>query len=44
MTQELMQDFQISASGLGQLSALYFYSYPVPNHCNEAGEATPDLE
>ncbi|MCD6271276.1 MAG: MFS transporter [Deltaproteobacteria bacterium] len=27
MTQELMQDFHISASGLGQLSALYFYSY-----------------
>ncbi|MCK5673549.1 MAG: MFS transporter, partial [Spirochaetales bacterium] len=27
MTQELMQDFQTSASGLGQLSALYFYSY-----------------
>ena len=27
MTQELMQDFQISASGLGHLSALYFYSY-----------------
>ena len=27
MTQELMQDFKISASGLGQLSALYFYSY-----------------
>ena len=27
MTQELMQDFQISASGLGNLSALYFYSY-----------------
>ncbi|MCF6247893.1 MAG: MFS transporter [Desulfobacula sp.] len=27
MTQELMQDFNIAASGLGQLSALYFYSY-----------------
>jgi MFS family permease len=27
MTQELMQDFNISASGLGHLSALYFYSY-----------------
>ncbi len=27
MTQELMLDFHISASGLGQLSALYFYSY-----------------
>lgn len=27
MTQELMHDFKISASGLGQLSALYFYSY-----------------
>ena len=27
MTQELMHDFQISASGLGHLSALYFYSY-----------------
>ena len=27
MTQELMQDFHIFASGLGQLSALYFYSY-----------------
>lgn len=27
MTQELMQAFDISASGLGQLSALYFYSY-----------------
>lgn len=27
MTQELMQDFQISASGLGNLSAFYFYSY-----------------
>ncbi|MCD4742909.1 MAG: MFS transporter [Desulfobacteraceae bacterium] len=27
MTQELMQDFDISASGLGHLSALYFYSY-----------------
>ncbi len=27
MTQELMSDFNISASGLGHLSALYFYSY-----------------
>ncbi|MBU8849127.1 MAG: MFS transporter [Desulfobacterales bacterium] len=27
MTQELMQDFQISASGLGHLSGLYFYAY-----------------
>jgi sugar phosphate permease len=27
MTQELMQAFNISASGLGHLSALYFYSY-----------------
>ncbi|MCP3898365.1 MAG: MFS transporter [Desulfobacteraceae bacterium] len=27
MTQELMQDFHISAAGLGHLSALYFYSY-----------------
>lgn len=27
MTQELMQDFHISASGLGHLSGLYFYSY-----------------
>ncbi|MCD4741239.1 MAG: MFS transporter, partial [Desulfobacteraceae bacterium] len=27
MTKELMQDFNISASGLGHLSALYFYSY-----------------
>ena len=27
MTQELMHDFNISASGLGQLSALYFYAY-----------------
>ena len=27
MTRELMQDFQISASGLGHLSGLYFYSY-----------------
>ncbi|WDP84759.1 MAG: MFS transporter [Desulfobacter sp.] len=27
MTQELMQDFNISASGLGHLSALYFYAY-----------------
>ncbi len=27
MTRELMQDFNISASGLGHLSALYFYSY-----------------
>ncbi len=27
MTQELMQGFNISASGLGHLSALYFYSY-----------------
>ena len=27
MTQELMRDFQISASGLGHLSGLYFYSY-----------------
>ncbi len=27
MTQELMQDFNISAAGLGHLSALYFYSY-----------------
>lgn len=27
MTQELMQDFNIAASGLGQLSALYFYAY-----------------
>jgi MFS family permease len=27
MTQELMRDFNISASGLGHLSALYFYSY-----------------
>ncbi len=27
MTRELMQDFQISASGLGNLSALYFYAY-----------------
>ncbi len=27
MTQELMRDFQISASGLGHLSALYFYPY-----------------
>ncbi|MFH1153188.1 MAG: MFS transporter [Pseudomonadota bacterium] len=27
MTRELMQDFQISASGLGQLSGLYFYAY-----------------
>jgi len=27
MTQELMQDFNISASGLGHLSGLYFYAY-----------------
>jgi len=27
MTEELMTDFQISASGLGNLSAFYFYSY-----------------
>lgn len=27
MTEELMMDFQISASGLGNLSAFYFYSY-----------------
>lgn len=27
MTRELMLDFNIAASGLGQLSALYFYSY-----------------
>ena len=27
MTQELMQDFHISASGLGHLSGLYFYAY-----------------
>jgi MFS family permease len=27
MTRELMQDFNISASGLGHLSGLYFYSY-----------------
>ncbi|MFW6315035.1 MAG: MFS transporter, partial [Desulfohalobiaceae bacterium] len=27
MTQELMQDFQISAAALGNLSAFYFYSY-----------------
>ncbi|MCP3873749.1 MAG: MFS transporter [Desulfobacteraceae bacterium] len=27
MTQELMQAFNISASGLGHLSALYFYAY-----------------
>ena len=27
MTRELMQDFHISASGLGHLSGLYFYSY-----------------
>jgi MFS family permease len=27
MTHELMRDFHISASGLGHLSALYFYSY-----------------
>jgi MFS family permease len=27
MTHELMQDFGISASGLGHLSALYFYAY-----------------
>ena len=27
MTQELMRDFQISASGLGHLSGLYFYAY-----------------
>ena len=27
ITNELMLDFDISASGLGQLSALYFYSY-----------------
>lgn len=27
MTRELMRDFQISASGLGHLSGLYFYSY-----------------
>jgi len=27
MTHELMQDFQISAYGLGHLSALYFYAY-----------------
>ena len=27
MTRELMQDFHISASGLGHLSGLYFYAY-----------------
>lgn len=27
MTQELMRDFQITAAGLGHLSALYFYPY-----------------
>jgi MFS family permease len=27
MTRELMQDFNISAAGLGHLSGLYFYSY-----------------
>lgn len=27
MTRELMQDFNIAASGLGQLSGLYFYAY-----------------
>ncbi len=27
MTQELMRDFQISGTGLGNLSAFYFYSY-----------------
>jgi len=27
MTRELMQDFHISATGLGHLSGLYFYSY-----------------
>lgn len=27
MTRELMQDFDISASGLGHLSGLYFYAY-----------------
>ncbi|WP_457553705.1 MFS transporter [Desulfobacula sp.] len=27
MTRELMQDFHISAAGLGQLSGLYFYAY-----------------
>ncbi|MBW2297918.1 MAG: MFS transporter, partial [Deltaproteobacteria bacterium] len=27
MTAELMQDFNISAAGLGNLSAFYFYSY-----------------
>ncbi len=27
MTGELMQDFHISASGLGHLSGLYFYAY-----------------
>ena len=27
MTAELMRDFQISATGLGHLSGLYFYSY-----------------
>ncbi len=27
MTRELMQDFSISAAGLGHLSGLYFYSY-----------------
>jgi MFS family permease len=27
MTEELMRDFQISASGLGHLSGLYFYAY-----------------
>ena len=27
MTEELMRDFHISASGLGHLSGLYFYAY-----------------
>ncbi|MEA3332455.1 MAG: MFS transporter, partial [Pseudomonadota bacterium] len=27
ITEELMKDFALSASGLGNLSAFYFYSY-----------------